>query len=411
MMKILVINCHPDNRGDEAAIHAMVDEINVACPGVTITLSIRGAGTKYPNMPPNVKMIHQFMPISFKAKFAHKIAVLTCGRVIISKNEKELIDEIIQADIVLHAPGGPSIGDTYYNDEPTYLAIYDLLIAMHKSYMFYAPSMGPFRNNKRNQWRKKILDHSEAIVLRDPISEKYVKEFIPESVVCLTLDSAFQHDINVVENQRKMNQYTELKNFLQKHNRCIGITITDLKWHPIYSKEPEIIKNIHNVFYDFLSDITKSGYGVVFIPQLYGKGNDYDLMNSFCCNSNDYFIVTATDEQYDTYFQQYLIGQLYAVIGMRYHSNIFSAKMGTPFVSVSYEQKMKGFMEKMNLMEYCIDLQSLSKDKLKKCFDELIKQHDKYINYLVEKHEYMKNEAHKTTDILEEILTQKEKVQ
>ena len=134
-------------------------------------------------------------------------------------------------------------------------------------------------------------------------------------------------------------------------------------------------------------------------------------MKSFCCNSNDYFIVTATDEQYDTYFQQYLIGQLYAVIGMRYHSNIFSAKMGTPFVSVSYEQKMKGFMEKMNLMEYCIDLQSLSKDKLKKCFDELIKQHDKYINYLVEKHAYMKNEAHKTTDILEEILTQKEKVQ
>lgn len=26
-MKILVINCHCDNRGDEAAIHAMVDEL------------------------------------------------------------------------------------------------------------------------------------------------------------------------------------------------------------------------------------------------------------------------------------------------------------------------------------------------------------------------------------------------
>ena len=38
-MKILVINCHSDNRGDEAAVHAMVDEISVAYPGVEITLA------------------------------------------------------------------------------------------------------------------------------------------------------------------------------------------------------------------------------------------------------------------------------------------------------------------------------------------------------------------------------------
>lgn len=148
-MKILVINCHSDNRGDEAAVHAMVDEISVAYPGVEITLAIRGAGTKYPNMPSNVKMLHQFMPISVKAKVAHKIAVLTGGKVSVSSNEKALISEISKADIVLHAPGGPSIGDTYYSDEPTYLAIYDLLIAMHKPYMFYAPSMGPFQRKNR----------------------------------------------------------------------------------------------------------------------------------------------------------------------------------------------------------------------------------------------------------------------
>ena len=105
MMKILVINCHSDNRGDEAAVHAMVDEINISYPNTIITLSIRGAGTKYPNMPSNVKMIQQFMPLSFKTKFAHKIAVLTRGRIAISVHEKELIDEIVQADIVLHAPG------------------------------------------------------------------------------------------------------------------------------------------------------------------------------------------------------------------------------------------------------------------------------------------------------------------
>ena len=410
-MKILVINCHPDNRGDEAAVHAMVDEISAAYPGVEITLAIRGAGTKYPNMPLNVKMIHQFMPISSKAKLAHRIAVLTGGRVSISSNEKSLISEISKADIILHAPGGPSIGDTYYSDEPTYLAIYDLLIVMHKPYMFYAPSMGPFQREERNSWRKKVLEHSEAIVLRDPISEKYVRDFVPDKTISLTLDSAFQHDVNIEQNKEKLNQYMDLKRFLEKHEKCVGVTITDLLWHPVYSKNPAISKKIHDVFHEFLSSLTKAGYGVVFIPQLYGNGNDYDLMRTFCCDTNDYFVVTASDERYDTYFQQYLIGQLYAVIGMRYHSNIFSAKMGTPFISISYEQKMKGFMEKMNLAEYCIDLKTLSKDTIENRFEQLVNHYDEYKKYLCNKHTFMKSEAHKTTDILATVLERKEKAQ
>ena len=44
IMKILVINCHCDNRGDEAAIHAMVDELNKLYTNLSITLAIRGIG-------------------------------------------------------------------------------------------------------------------------------------------------------------------------------------------------------------------------------------------------------------------------------------------------------------------------------------------------------------------------------
>ena len=105
-----------------------------------------------------------------------------------------------------------------------------------------------------------------------------------------------------------------------------------------------------------------------------------------------------------------MVGQLYAVIGMRYHSNIFSAKMGTPFISISYEQKMKGFMEKMDLVEYCIDLQNLSKDVLKNRFEYLVKQYDEYRKFLCNKHTFMKTEAHKTTDILETILEREDTV-
>ena len=39
--------------------------------------------------------------------------------------------------------------------------------------------------------------------------------------------------------------------------------------------------------------------------------------------------------------------------------------MGTPFVSVAYEQKMKGFMKKIQQEKYCIDISDLSFELLK----------------------------------------------
>ena len=35
-MKIVIINCHWDNRGDEAAIRAMIDELRVKYPSADI---------------------------------------------------------------------------------------------------------------------------------------------------------------------------------------------------------------------------------------------------------------------------------------------------------------------------------------------------------------------------------------
>ena len=403
-MKFLIINCHPDNRGDEAAIHALVDELNQKYPECTITLLIRGSGTPYPNMPSNVKMMHQFIPASGKSKFAHEIAVLSKGSISLSGGEKELINEISSSDIVIHAPGGPCIGDTYYNDEPTYLKIFDLVQKMKKPYMFYAPSMGPFNNSERNEWRKRILNGAEAIALRDPISADKVRALLPEKTIYQTLDSALQHDIDMSENEKKLTGYEELEHFLDSHDKCIGITITDLLWHPVHSKDQKTVDNIKSTFTEVIKELTNSHYGIVFIPQLYGMGNDYNLMKSYCLNDKDFFVIPDNDERYDTYFQQYVISRLYAVIGMRYHSNIFSAKMGTPFISVSYEQKMQGFMDKMKLSDYCIALGDLNEHKLIEKFRLLEDHYDEYKQYLVDIHNDMKAESYKTTEILSDVL-------
>ena len=64
------------------------------------------------------------------------------GKIVVGRLYTQLINEVKSADIVLHAPGGPSIGDVYYDAEPGYLYFYKLLCAMKVPYMFFAPSMG-----------------------------------------------------------------------------------------------------------------------------------------------------------------------------------------------------------------------------------------------------------------------------
>lgn len=404
-MVITIINCHVENRGDEAAIHALVDEITELYPRAKINLLLRG-DTFYPNMPNTVHMDRQFVPGDLKSIIAYYIAYISKGRVKISSSGKRTFRAIEEADIILHAPGGPSIGDTYYEAEPTYLRLYDLASSMRKPYMFYAPSMGPFIRTKRNDWRRKILNGAKAIVLRDPISAEHVRNLIPDKTIYQTLDSALQHDIDVTENNKKLKEYSDLRKFIESHKRCVGITITDLLWHPIHSKNREIVDNIKRTFTKTIEELVQKGYGIVFIPQLYGSGNDYDLMKAYCTNETDFFVLPADKDKYDTYFQQYLIGQLYAVIGMRYHSNIFSAKMGTPFISVSYEQKMQGFMEKMKLLDYCIKLEDLNARILLEKFNKLEFNYKCYKQYLFNKHNEMKAESYRTTEILLDVINQ-----
>ena len=195
-----------------------------------------------------------------------------------------------------------------------------------------------------------------------------------------------------------------MENFIQSHHRCLGITVTDLAWHPKHGKT-KLQSIIPEVFQKFVDNKIKEGYGIIYIPQLYGANDDTTLMNQFM-RSEHTFMVEANAPEYDAYFQQYVIGKLYAVVGMRYHSNIFSAKMGTPFVSISYEQKMKGFMEKMGLDEYCIPIENLTLKQLESTFAKMNTNYPTYKKRLQEKHSQMKEDSHKTTEAVLDLLEQ-----
>lgn len=403
MENIFIINAHWHNRGDEAANRAMLDEIQKRLPTSKITIQyntypIREIDSLKKN---NIVVLENRFPTS-KDLLEILVLWISKGNIVWSKGGKEFVREIEKADIVIHAPGGPAIGDIYSNAEFAYLFRLLLTKRFKKKYFFYAPSMGPFHNKFRNILRKYILSSASGISFREEISSVYFDELIPGKKFKVTLDSAFQNSIDMRTNTEILEAYEELNSFMSRYNKIVGITITDLQWNPLYKDEIEIKNKIYYCFDGFINWLVSNGYGVLFIPQLFGIQNDYDYMNSFSREGT--FII---DDKYDSYFQQFLISKLYAVVGMRYHSNIFSCKMGTPFVSISYEQKMEGFMNKMALNKYCINIEDLDEKILKRKFDDLVCNYDNYSNYLKELSVDLKQKSAETTDYLFEIMKKK----
>lgn len=398
-MRIMIVNCHWDNRGDEAAIRAMIDELQLRYPNAEILVQ-RALGS-FKSFPENahVKVLPPFPQGTRRRKYVEPVSFLTNGRINLTRNAKIFYDALRGSDIVLHAPGGPSIGDLYLAQETKKLARLEAIMRSGVPYAFYAPSMGPFENRQRNPRRRRVLKKAALICLREEISQQMVKAFAPETNPIVTLDSAFQHPIDMQENERKFQEYAQLRDFVGDGDKVIGVTITDLMWHAAYRQDGRTEQNIRAAFEAFIPYVVFRGYRVLFIPQLFDRGNDFDYMQSFA--GENCFVMS---DKYDCYFQQYVIGRIRAVVGMRYHSNIFSAKMGTPFVSVSYEQKMQGFMTRAGLMEHCLSIHDLSFDALKAKFDHMMEVYPQYKACLCEKKDTFRREAARTTDLVCEII-------
>lgn len=397
---ILIINAHWNNRGDEAAISAMLDEL-INLNICEITIQIKAKQVEQFRYADQVEVIPRY-PHLYQI-FEVLIAGLTRGRVYWSDGAKILINKLKDCDLVIHSPGGPAIGDIYALSELLHLSVYFLIMRMNKKVFFYAPSVGPFRRLLRNPVRKRIFSYAEKVILREEISKKFLDELMPNNAI-VTLDAAFQNKICKEQNEDLYNSYEELREFLEQNKNVVGLTVTDLQWHPVYQKQKGIAEYITTEVKVIIEALSKMGYKVLMIPQLFGEADDYCYMKLF--ESNDCYVMS---DKYSAYFQQFVIGKLFALIGMRYHSNIFSAKMCVPFISISYEQKMKGFTKKINYEKYCIELKNFSSGLVMNKFRELVSERQGIIDYLNSINENLRNVSHKTTEELIDIIKRENK--
>jgi colanic acid/amylovoran biosynthesis protein len=397
-MNLLVFAANWYNRGDESAIRAMIDELTLIYPDIHIKIHFNMNVDSFPT--PGIEVIKPYKRLAgrnYIKNALYQLAIRTNGKIPYvgedAKSFNEFIEAVKWADYAVYAPGGPCIGD-FYGVRKLLLDMMEILIRNDVPFSLFAPSVGPFTQDGDRV--RKILHKAEVLCFRESISEGYYHKLDPDKATTVTLDSAFQHPIDIAENAKKLDEDRDLKTFIETHDKVVGITVTDLKWHRNF-KDTSIADQIRSAFTPFVEFLEKQGYSILFIPQLFGTSNDRDYMMSFAGKNS--FVMS---DQQDCYFQQYIISQLCAVVGMRYHSNIFSAKMGTPFVSVAYEQKMHGFMKRSKLDDYCIDVNDLTEEGLKEKFSLLVKNYQNYKQFLDDKMEVFRTMSYETTRMISE---------
>lgn len=406
-LNILVLHAHWNNRGDEAAIRAMIDSLRSKLPIKNMKIMILTKNLTF--FPYEDIEILDLFP-SWERKISSILScsvdifctLITFGRLAFTKQGKKFVKAVNEADIVIHAPGGPSIGDLYSGKfgHFEFFYLYRLLISILKGkpIFFYAPSMGPFSGKLRNFIRKFVLKKASAIILREEISSKYLKEQLGlDSYV--TIDSAFQNDIP----EDYISRYTNISEILNiiENEKVVGMTIIDLKRHPVYRNglSEKIMHSLSSV----IKYLVGKGYFILLIPQLFGEVEDISLFEDIReLNEEKIFILPSN---MDSYAQQVIISKLFCVISMRYHPNIFAAKENIPFICISYEHKMEGFMEKLGRTDLMIKVEEISTSKIIDKFTYLEENYSIIKEQLKKQTPQLKDESKKTTEIIIEKLT------
>lgn len=398
-LNIVIVNAHWSNRGDEAALRVVIDRIleKYDCK-IEVIFKDNEEVKQFPYKGNVTCFSAKFLPQNFLTEV---IAVLSRGKIGADISLQRSIQSIKRSDVIIYAPGGSVICNRFFWRKQLEYLLPFLCAKIYKIPMFVAaPSLGPFGNHIcRNFIIRRLLKVPEVICVRENISKVYLAGIGVSENVITTVDTAFFDAADCEMNECILKGQDDLGGFLQKYERIVGITISDFSWHVKYSKNMGLKIQIENVMNWFMEKMREEGIGVLLIPQLFGNQNDTEFLEKFQ-NSNTFLL----SDEVDAYFQQYIISKLYAVVGMRYHSNIFAAKAGVPFLAIVYEEKMRGFMEMWNLENYAIMLEDLSADSLLEKWDKLVGTYDSYKADLMDNCLKWKKEAEKTLRSMEMIL-------
>lgn len=354
-MKILAINQHSKNHGDQAAAYAVYRSLyDQGYTDLTIGYMAYEPWTDDCNI--NYKDIKSLPPtffsnikekvVRFALKHDNKLLI---GLTLLFPSLLSEFRSIKSADFVIVSPGGPNLGK--YIDYRYLWRVY-VTNMLGKKYAFYSPSIGPFPTKDLifDKQAIKVLKNASFISLRDAVSYECAKRLGLNYVK--SIDSAFLES-------PETNLPPEIKAVLPE--QYVVIVPNQLyKWHGEYYP----LKKEFDIMYERIIDFfVKKGVNIVLLPQIYDnpKLDDEAYFTQLASQKKNVIVIPT---KYHSDIQQMVIKGAQYVVGARYHTIVFSINNKTPFCCLAYEHKMTGMLSLLGLTEYGMDIRKCLNNKM-----------------------------------------------
>ena len=365
--KIVIVNVHWNNRGDEAALRGLWLNLRKKFPTYEITTIFKDRN------PIDEKLsffTDKILVNSFKETFfTIIICILFKGKIFQKKNLSKLIKTLLDAEFIIYGPGGSVISDTFYKyKQLEYLTPFIVAFLYNIPFYVLGPSFGPFDILKKFKIRKFFLGTVKKLCVREEFSKNYLLEINNKCKVLTTTDLSLSYEFSDLKTNRKIKLELNKFNFYDNKNKIVGLTLTDFSWHVKIGKDKRLIEKLNLIYQEFINYLIENDFKVLLIPQLFGSQNDYKYLKSFEKKNKN---IEVLSPEFDCDDQKIIISNLHALVGARYHSNIFAVMMKVPNISIIYEDKMRGFLKGCELESLGLDLYDLDKDKLIKKFKKV----------------------------------------
>lgn len=246
-------------------------------------------------------------------------------------NPLEIFKSLYDCELLLSGGGSLLQDVTSKRSLLYYLFIIALGIILKKKVMLFAQGIGPIHSGILRRLTKLICSHVDLITVRDQDSLYELRRIgIPAEKVQLTADAVLTLP------QEDIRQGKELLERFHVPQEKMLIAVSVRKWQDDDSYLLELAKAVDAL-------VKRYDAHIVLLPLQYPVDME-------ACERLQHFMVrksssTILATNCDTEQFLSLMGNFNLLIGMRLHALIFAAVMELPFVAVSYDPKIDGFVK------------------------------------------------------------------
>ena len=262
-------------------------------------------------------------------------------------NYKEIISAIRKCDILISGGGSLLQDITGYKSVIYYLSIVLIAKLFRKKVVFYAQGIGPVSVKFNRLLIKWIVNKVDFISVRDEKSKRELIKMGIKKPIDVVIDPVLR--LNVVN--RKM-----------KETKRVGV----------YLRHWEVESSFFEIIKEILIWFSNQGWDVIFVPMHYPE--DVSIAKE----------ISKQIPNSKTYQGKYLPKDILEftstmdyVIGMRLHSLIMAAATEVPYLGLSYDPKVKSFVDTMKVGK-ALNIDNINKNEAISYLESVINNLDKH---------------------------------